>query len=216
MKRIGIGVITAMIVVLGAAIAHSGSWDNFKLRYYAFTQVFHDQNQELDDLRKQQQNPEVTARIELAQLLNGGPPKDGIPSIDDLQFDTAATTPFQDDDLVIGVVINGKAKAYPFNVLNWHEIVNDTVGGQNVTITYSYIWQDDAQTPHNQFSGESQQFIHAEIEQPGRQEMEWGDRTIEAVWDETLSTIIVRADDGTIIPSSTAFAFVYPAFFESN
>jgi hypothetical protein len=106
-----------------------GGWDNFKLQYYSLTRIFHDQGRELGDLRKQNVDPEATSRIDLTQLLDGGPPKDGIPSIDQPIFDTAATTPFQDDDLVVGMVINGEAKAYPFNVLNWHGIVNDTVGG---------------------------------------------------------------------------------------
>ncbi len=54
---------------------------------------------------------------------HGGPPKDGIPSIDNPQFDTAATTPFNWQQTVIGVVVNGEAKAYPFGIMNWHEIV---------------------------------------------------------------------------------------------
>ena len=250
------------------------------------------------------------------------------------KFDTATTTPFQEDDIVIGIVINGEAKAYPFNIMNWHEIVNDTVGGVNVTVSYcplcdtivafergdttfgvsgklyqsclvmydraddtlyaqpwamgivgakvnqtlaripavkttlanwlaqypdsqilstrtghsrnyqgypygtyytdnqiifpvrnqeqrnlhpkaivSYVWQVDNQTPHNQFSGDTHQFVHEEIQQIGSQEIEFAGRTIRARWDEALSTVVVEEQDGTVIPSSTAFAFVYPAFY---
>lgn len=66
-----------------------------------------------------------------------GPPKDGIPSIDDpvfekiIEIDNIAPT-----EPVVGVVINGKAKAYPLRVLTWHEIVNDKLGGIPITVTY--------------------------------------------------------------------------------
>ncbi|MEO0409746.1 MAG: DUF3179 domain-containing protein, partial [Cyanobacteria bacterium P01_A01_bin.135] len=131
-----LGGLFASALLVSAAVVQAGGWDNFKLRYYTLTQVFHDQEQELEDLRKQAEDFEATSRIELAELLNGGPPKDGIPSLDAPQFDSAATTPFQPSDTVIGVIVNGEAKAYPFNILNWHELVNDTVGGTNLAISY--------------------------------------------------------------------------------
>jgi len=75
--------------------------------------------------------------IEFAEILSGGPPKDGIPSIDAPRFrpisadpDLAATEP------VIGLIVNGEARAYPLRILIWHEIVNDTVGGVPVVVTY--------------------------------------------------------------------------------
>ncbi len=42
-------------------------------------------------------------------------------------------------DNVVGVVINGEARAYPLRTLNWHEIVNDTVGGVPITVVYSSL-----------------------------------------------------------------------------
>ncbi|NJO19997.1 MAG: DUF3179 domain-containing protein [Spirulinaceae cyanobacterium RM2_2_10] len=126
----------ALSASLAALVARAGGWDDFKLRYFHWTSRLSDQSQELADLRRQEINPEQATRIDLTQLLNGGPPKDGIPSIDAPQFDTAVTTPFADDELVIGIVVNGEAKAYPLGILNWHEIVNDTVGGVNLAVTY--------------------------------------------------------------------------------
>ena len=117
-------------------VLQAGGWDNFKLRYFHLTSYFHDQNQELEDIRASNVNLVETSRIELSELLNGGPPKDGIPSIDHPQFDTGATTPFDLKHTVIGVIVNGEAKAYPFGIMNWHEIVNDTVGGKNLTVSY--------------------------------------------------------------------------------
>ena len=75
--------------------------------------------------------------IDFKEILSGGPPKDGIPSLDKPEFlpvaevsDLAGTEP------VIGIIINGEAKAYPLRVMTWHEIANDTVGGVPVTVTY--------------------------------------------------------------------------------
>lgn len=75
--------------------------------------------------------------IDYSEILSGGPPKDGIPSIDNPKFvpvtaenDLAPTEP------VVGLVIGGEARAYPLRILTWHEIVNDVIGGKPVTVTY--------------------------------------------------------------------------------
>jgi len=72
------------------------------------------------------------------KILSGGPPKDGIPSIDNPKFETAeeADKWLKDDDLILGLNFNGAIKAYPHRILNWHEIVNDVAGGEKVLITY--------------------------------------------------------------------------------
>ncbi len=315
-------------------IAQAGGLDDFKLQNFSLTKYLHDQTKALDDLQKQNIDPARNTRINLAELLDGGVPKDGIPSIDNPRFDTAENTPFDQDELVIGVVINGEAKAYPFGILNWHEIVNDTVGGNNVSVTYcplcdtgivfdrgdttygvsgklyqsclvmfdreddtlysqpwglgivgleknksldrlpgmkttlgawlkehpdseilstdtghsrdylrypygsyetneniifpvrnqdqrelhpkeivSYIWESDNQTPENSFSGFSYQFPHQELEKLGTKVVDFNGREIKAIWNEELKTVVVEELEGETIPSSTAFAFVYPAFF---
>jgi len=66
------------------------------------------------------------------QALDGGQPVDGIPSIDDPDFEPAADADLDSDDPVFGVNINGVAKAYPQSVLVWHEIVNDEIGGERL------------------------------------------------------------------------------------
>lgn len=337
MKRIAkvaIGALLTAIAIIAVALLQADGWANLKLQAYDLTRVFHDQSRELGDLRKQDINPEDVTRIELGQLLNGGPPKDGIPSIDAPEFDTAETTPFAPDDIVVGMVVNGEAKAYPYNILNWHEIANDEIGGVNVAVSYcplcdtivafdrgdttfgvsgklyqsclvmydraddtlyaqpwgigivgpnvnkqvdmlpavktslgrwlkqypdsqilstrtgytrdysgypygtyytderiifdvrnqdqrelhpkaivSYVWEPDGETPHNRFSGDSLQFVHDELKQLGSQEAQLSGRTVQARWDATLDTVVVEELDGTVIPSSTAFAFVYPAFY---
>lgn len=75
--------------------------------------------------------------IPLDEILSGGPPKDGIPAILEPKFVSADKADFiRDKDRILGLVINGEAKAYPIKILNWHEIVNDTIGGQPVFVSY--------------------------------------------------------------------------------
>jgi hypothetical protein len=71
-------------------------------------------------------------------ILSGGPPKDGIPSLDNPKFQNAeeADRWLNEEDLVLGLSYKGVSRAYPHRVLNWHEIVNDKVGGERILITY--------------------------------------------------------------------------------
>ena len=332
-----LGTISLFGLILAVSILQAGGWDNFKLRYFHLTSYLHDQNQELADIRAQKLNLTESSRIDLRELLNGGPPKDGIPSIDNPQFDTAQTTPFDLQETVIGVAVNGEAKAYPLGVMNWHELVNDRLGGVNLSVSYcplcdtiiafernnttygvsgklyqsclvmydrdddtlysqpwgmgiigkavnrnlvripavkttlgnwlkqhpdsqilstdtgykrdyqsypygtyytdkriifpvrhkqnltshpktivSYIWETDNQTPKNNFSGASYQFDHQKLQKIREKTVEFNGRQIRAKWDNQLETVVLEEMDGTIIPSSTAFAFVYPAYFNQG
>ncbi len=76
-------------------------------------------------------------QVAYSEILSGGPPKDGIPPIDDPVFvpvaDAGGLVPTEP---VIGLVQDGEAKAYPLRVMTWHEIVNDEIAGIPVTVTY--------------------------------------------------------------------------------
>ena len=72
----------------------------------------------------------------IADALSGGPSKDGIPAIDEPHF--VPISSFAHPDSVQALVIEGSSgvKAYPYNILIWHEIVNDTVDGVPVAVTF--------------------------------------------------------------------------------
>ena len=75
--------------------------------------------------------------IPVDQILSGGPAKDGIPSIDKPMFVLADKAGFlQDDSPVLGISYQGITKAYPINILNWHEIVNDQFNKEPIVITF--------------------------------------------------------------------------------
>lgn len=76
--------------------------------------------------------------VPLNEILSGGPPKDGLPSIDNPKFISTneANKFLKDDETGTGLCVGNDCRFYPYQVLVWHEIVNDTVGGQPVLVTY--------------------------------------------------------------------------------
>lgn len=72
-----------------------------------------------------------------SEILSGGPSKDGIPALTDPKFEnTTAVKWLNDESRVLGISKNGIAKAYPLNIMNWHEIVNDQFGSDYVMVSY--------------------------------------------------------------------------------
>lgn len=73
-------------------------------------------------------------------LISGGPPKDGIPSIDNPIYlsvsEAEATGDLVDGSTIFGVNYNGFVAAYPQDILYWHEIVNEEVSGEKISVTY--------------------------------------------------------------------------------
>lgn len=75
--------------------------------------------------------------IDLSVLRSGGPPPDGIPAVDDPRFHRASTVDYLgENDPVVALEIDGDARAYPLDILIWHELVNDTVAGIPVSVAY--------------------------------------------------------------------------------
>ena len=71
------------------------------------------------------------------KIFIGGPPRDGIPSIDKPKFlDAGKADYLKDEDRILGIYHLGEARAYPIRILNWHEIVNDKIEDKAVVITY--------------------------------------------------------------------------------
>ena len=76
--------------------------------------------------------------IDLHEVLSGGVTRNGIPPIRDPRFVSLerGDRVYNDLEPVIAFDLNGEARAYPLQVLTWHEIVNDEVGGEPVLITF--------------------------------------------------------------------------------
>ncbi|MBW2280842.1 MAG: DUF3179 domain-containing protein [Deltaproteobacteria bacterium] len=76
------------------------------------------------------------ADIPVEEILPGGPARDGIPALSDPEVVAASDADWPDDSIVMGVVQGGEARAYPVAILDWHELVNDSLGGKPILVSY--------------------------------------------------------------------------------
>ncbi len=76
--------------------------------------------------------------VDPKKIIGGGPPKDGIPSIDNPQFVSLdeADQWIEDNELVLAIIYKGVTRVYPLQIMVWHEIVNDIIAGDPILITY--------------------------------------------------------------------------------
>ncbi len=79
---------------------------------------------------------EGAARIRVEEIDWGGTPVEGIDALDAPEHTAAAASEFEASEPVIGVALGGEARAYPQRVLDWHELVNDTLGGVPISLAY--------------------------------------------------------------------------------
>ena len=171
--------LAALLLVAGSALANHEGW------------------------QREWPNTDFTkSSIEFDEILSGGPPKDGIPSIDDPQFvPIAEMSDIADSEPVIGLVVNGDARAYPLRVLTWHEIVNDIVGGVPVAITYCPLCNSSI-VFDRRIEGNAVEF--GTTGKLRNSDLVMYDRETESWWQQFLGEAIVGARTGTrleILPS---------------
>jgi hypothetical protein len=76
--------------------------------------------------------------VPLSEFRSGGPPRDGIPPIDDPKpvSQDKAEEFLGDREPVLAVAVGDEVRAYPIQILVWHEIANDELGGRPIAVTY--------------------------------------------------------------------------------
>lgn len=96
--------------------------------------------------------------IPINEIRDGGPGKDGIPSIDSPNFTRADMINFlNDDDLVIGILQGNTVKAYPHIIMDWHEITNDEINTSFFTLNYcpltgtAFAWESSSKNNRTTF-----------------------------------------------------------------
>jgi hypothetical protein len=155
-----------------------------------------------------------TVRYE--EILSGGPPRDGIPSIDDPNFVSyeAAEEWLEDNEPVISLELNGDARAYPIQILTWHEIVNDTVGDIPVNVTFCPLC-NSAIVFDRRVDGEVYEFGTSGLLR--HSDLIMYDRTTESLWQQFTGEAIVGEMVGkklVFLPSSLVsfvdFKAAYP------
>ena len=76
--------------------------------------------------------------VDLSEIMSGGPPRDGIPAVDEPRYTSTedASEWLDPGEPVIAAEIDGEARAYPLQILIWHEIANDSLGGTPIAVTF--------------------------------------------------------------------------------
>ncbi len=129
------------------------------------------------------------------EIMSGGPPKDGIPSIDDPKFiPLSKVKGLKDTVPVISFQLNGDARAYPLGILMRHEIVNDKVGGVPVAVTYCPLC-NSAIVFDARVGGKELQF--GTTGNLRNSDLVMYDRTTESWWQQFLGEAIIGDLTGT-------------------
>jgi hypothetical protein len=133
--------------------------------------------------------PPGRATVDTELIISGGPPPDGIPPIDDPRFiDPTEVRGLVAQEPVISVELDGEAKAYPIRILMWHEIVNDEIGGEPVSVTYCPLCNTGVAFRRPFIDGElldfgtSGRLLHSNLVMYDRQTgTYWSQATLEAI-----------------------------------
>lgn len=146
---------------------------------------------------------DVRHNIPLDEIVGGGPPKDGIPPIDNPKFVSVeeACKWLKDEEPGVAVSIGGVERFYPYQILVWHEIVNDTIAGRRILVTYcplcytGIVFDPLVQGERVQF-GTSGKLWNSNLVMY--------DRKTESYWSQILGEAIVGEETGTrlaVLPS---------------
>ncbi|MYE47582.1 MAG: DUF3179 domain-containing protein [Chloroflexi bacterium] len=125
-------------------------------------------------------------------------PRDAIPSIDEPRFLTLdeASDWLSAESPVIAFQHNGEARAYPLQILTWHEIVNDVVGGEPVIITYCPLC-NSAIAFSRLVNGEERTFgVSGTLR---RSDLIMYDRETQTLWQQLTGEAIVGRDTGVVL-----------------
>jgi len=141
--------------------------------------------------------------VEWTEILSGGPPKDGIPAVNDPQFISVADeVRIGDREPVIAVELDGQVpRAYPIRYLTWHEIVNDVIGDTPVIVTFCPLCNSGL-TFDRRVGGQVLDFgVSGKLR---NSDMVMFDRQTESWWQQAIGEAIVGAHLGarlTPVPS---------------
>ncbi|MBW2313261.1 MAG: DUF3179 domain-containing protein [Deltaproteobacteria bacterium] len=74
--------------------------------------------------------------VDVEEIRHGGPPRDGIPALDAPVHRPIVGAPWPEDEIVLGIALDGEARAYPVSILEWHELVNDELAGRPILVSF--------------------------------------------------------------------------------
>ena len=160
-------------------------------------------------------NTDLSKRaIDLNELRTGGPPKDGIPSIDAPSFVSVdgARAWMEPQEPVIALQHGGEAKAYPLKILTHHEIVNDRIAGTPVAVTFCPLCYS-ALVFDRTLQGEPVEFGVSGMLR--KSDMVMYDRRTETLWQQFTGTAIAGDRTGTTLSQLPAQIVAFSQFAEA-
>jgi len=144
----------------------------------------------------------VKHSIPLNEILSGGPGKDGIPAIDNPAFVSASKASFlEESDPGLGLTVNGESRFYPYRILVWHEIVNDTIAGEPVLVTYCPLCATGI-VFERRVEGKAQEFgVSGRLWQSNLlMYNRAGQEANESLWSQVLGEAVLGVNTGTKLP----------------
>ena len=158
---------------------------------------------------------ETTTVDNWVEIMSGGPPKDGIPAIDDPTFVAVADKPnLTAREPVITLEIEGEVpRAYPIRYLTWHEIVNDEVGGIPVAVTFCPLCNSGITFDRRIAQGTLSFGVSGKLR---NSDMIMYDRETESWWQQAIGEAIVGDLTGTELVSLPSWMESWEAFSTRN
>nr|CRH06938.1 conserved exported protein of unknown function [Candidatus Magnetococcus massalia] len=137
--------------------------------------------------------------ISLESLRSGGPGRDGIPAIDQPHFTTpqGASSWLKPEEPVITISHQGEAKAYPLQILIWHEIVNDRIGDTPILVTFCPLC-NAALVFHRVLDGQELSFGVSGLLR--HSDMIMYDRRSESLWQQFTGAAVIGKQLGRQLP----------------
>lgn len=153
--------------------------------------------------------------IELDELIPGGPPRDGIPPIDHPEFVTieAAQAWLDDREPVLVFSHEGEARAYPIQILMWHEIVNDTLNEIPITVTYCPLC-NAAIVFDRRLDGDVLTFGTSGMLR--KSDLVMWDRQTESLWQQLTGEAIVGDLTGATLTMLPSKMISFQSFYEAH
>jgi len=151
--------------------------------------------------------------VDFSEILSGGPPKDGIPSIDDPTFASPADVELPPQEAVIAINSSTEARAYPLRILMWHEIVNDSFDGRDIAVTYCPLCNTGIVFDRT-LDGETLEF--GTTGKLRHSDLVMYDRTTESWWQQFTGQAIVGELMGATLEMLPSRLESYAMFLERN
>lgn len=150
-----------------------------------------------------------------AKLAQGCPRKDCIPSIDDPIFESvdAADEWLEEPDTVFVLKTGGEVRAYPQKILNWHEIVNDEIGGNPVAVTFCPLCGSGLAFDRS-FEGEILEFgVSGKLH---NNDLVMYDRNTNTLWQQITGEALVGKHFGKVLKQISMGTQTWESFKKDN